>query len=289
MFEETGAPRDALSQDTRAARRDEPGAARRAAAAGGRVVPSPGHHLRGLQRRPGHRAALPLRPDPAHHPALRVGPGRARPGPARDRAQPLPAGRLRAAADPARRQDPAPPGALVQATSGARWWASSRRAASTSTSPASIWCATRRTGDYVVLEDNARTPSGVSYVLENRLVMTRTFPRFFQEYEVLPGRPLPHRAAADPAQRLAARRRPADDRAAHAGHLQQRLLRAQLPGPADGHRAGRGPRPRRRRRRGLHEDDPRSPPRRRDLPPHRRRLPRPARLPARLASSASRA
>jgi uncharacterized circularly permuted ATP-grasp superfamily protein len=43
-----------------------------------------------------------------------------------------------------------------------------------------------RTGEYVVLEDNARTPSGVSYVLENRLVMTRTFPRLFQEYEVRP-------------------------------------------------------------------------------------------------------
>jgi uncharacterized circularly permuted ATP-grasp superfamily protein len=43
-----------------------------------------------------------------------------------------------------------------------------------------------RTGEYVVLEDNARTPSGVSYVLENRLVMTRTFPLFFQKYEVLP-------------------------------------------------------------------------------------------------------
>jgi uncharacterized circularly permuted ATP-grasp superfamily protein len=43
-----------------------------------------------------------------------------------------------------------------------------------------------RTGEYVVLEDNARTPSGVSYVLENRLVMTRTFPLFFQEYEVRP-------------------------------------------------------------------------------------------------------
>ena len=31
-----------------------------------------------------------------------------------------------------------------------------------------------------------RTPSGVSYVLENRLVMTRTFPRAFQQHEVLP-------------------------------------------------------------------------------------------------------
>jgi uncharacterized circularly permuted ATP-grasp superfamily protein len=43
-----------------------------------------------------------------------------------------------------------------------------------------------KTGEYVVLEDNARTPSGVSYVLENRLVMTRTFPNLFQEYEVRP-------------------------------------------------------------------------------------------------------
>jgi len=42
------------------------------------------------------------------------------------------------------------------------------------------------TADYVVLEDNARTPSGVSYVLENRMVMTRTFPVLFQQYEVRP-------------------------------------------------------------------------------------------------------
>ena len=43
-----------------------------------------------------------------------------------------------------------------------------------------------RTGEMVVLEDNVRTPSGVSYVLENRLVMTRTFPDAFQACEVLP-------------------------------------------------------------------------------------------------------
>ena len=42
------------------------------------------------------------------------------------------------------------------------------------------------TGEFVVLEDNVRTPSGISYVLENRLVMTRTFPEAFQEHEVLP-------------------------------------------------------------------------------------------------------
>ena len=43
-----------------------------------------------------------------------------------------------------------------------------------------------KTGEFCVLEDNVRTPSGISYVLENRLVMTRTFPDAFQEYEVLP-------------------------------------------------------------------------------------------------------
>lgn len=43
-----------------------------------------------------------------------------------------------------------------------------------------------KSGEFFVLEDNVRTPSGVSYVLENRLVMTRTFPGVFQNYEVLP-------------------------------------------------------------------------------------------------------
>lgn len=43
-----------------------------------------------------------------------------------------------------------------------------------------------KTGEFLVLEDNVRTPSGISYVLENRLVMMRTFPDAFQTYEVLP-------------------------------------------------------------------------------------------------------
>lgn len=43
-----------------------------------------------------------------------------------------------------------------------------------------------RTGQYLVLEDNARSPSGISYMLENRLVMRRTFPRAFEVCEVLP-------------------------------------------------------------------------------------------------------
>jgi uncharacterized circularly permuted ATP-grasp superfamily protein len=41
-------------------------------------------------------------------------------------------------------------------------------------------------GRYMVLEDNGRTPSGVSYVLENRAAMKRAFPRLFERYGVLP-------------------------------------------------------------------------------------------------------
>lgn len=39
-------------------------------------------------------------------------------------------------------------------------------------------------GTYFVLEDNTRTPSGVSYVLENRAVMKRVFPTLFSAYKV---------------------------------------------------------------------------------------------------------
>jgi uncharacterized circularly permuted ATP-grasp superfamily protein len=41
-----------------------------------------------------------------------------------------------------------------------------------------------RDGKYFVLEDNARTPSGVSYVLENRAVMKRVFAGLFSAYKV---------------------------------------------------------------------------------------------------------
>ena len=43
-----------------------------------------------------------------------------------------------------------------------------------------------RGGKYLVLEDNARCPSGVSYVLENRQAMKRIFPALFSEYRVRP-------------------------------------------------------------------------------------------------------
>jgi uncharacterized circularly permuted ATP-grasp superfamily protein len=39
-------------------------------------------------------------------------------------------------------------------------------------------------GAFLVLEDNGRTPSGVSYVLENRVVMKKVFPQLFQQCRV---------------------------------------------------------------------------------------------------------
>jgi uncharacterized circularly permuted ATP-grasp superfamily protein len=39
-------------------------------------------------------------------------------------------------------------------------------------------------GRYLVLEDNGRTPSGVSYMLQNRQVLKRTFPQIFEPYDV---------------------------------------------------------------------------------------------------------
>jgi uncharacterized circularly permuted ATP-grasp superfamily protein len=59
--------------------------------------------------------------------------------------------------------------------------------------PRGIWCHVTGTdlvrhsdGNWYVLEDNLRTPSGVSYVLENRQIMKRTLPQVFDACNVLP-------------------------------------------------------------------------------------------------------
>ena len=41
-------------------------------------------------------------------------------------------------------------------------------------------------GKFLVLEDNLRVPSGVSYMLENRMVMREVFPELFTRYRVSP-------------------------------------------------------------------------------------------------------
>jgi uncharacterized circularly permuted ATP-grasp superfamily protein len=59
--------------------------------------------------------------------------------------------------------------------------------------PRGIWCHVTGTdlvrhddGQIYVLEDNLRCPSGVSYVLENRVVMKRTFPKVFESSRIRP-------------------------------------------------------------------------------------------------------
>lgn len=61
------------------------------------------------------------------------------------------------------------------------------------TPPKKIWCHVTGTdlirgadGNFYVLEDNLRCPSGVSYVLENRQVLKRTFPHVFEKSRVRP-------------------------------------------------------------------------------------------------------
>ncbi|HEY3869770.1 MAG TPA: circularly permuted type 2 ATP-grasp protein [Actinocrinis sp.] len=51
-------------------------------------------------------------------------------------------------------------------------------------------------GRFRVLEDNGRVPSGVSYVMENRLIMTRTFPGLFADQRVRPVDDYPGRLIA---------------------------------------------------------------------------------------------
>ena len=59
--------------------------------------------------------------------------------------------------------------------------------------PNNVWCHITGTdlvrdgdGQWYVLEDNLRVPSGISYVLENRRVMKTTFPNIFQTMAVKP-------------------------------------------------------------------------------------------------------
>ncbi|MEZ4255419.1 MAG: circularly permuted type 2 ATP-grasp protein [Polyangiales bacterium] len=59
--------------------------------------------------------------------------------------------------------------------------------------PRDVWCHITGTdlvrdgeGQFLVLEDNLRCPSGVSYVLENRQIMKQTFPKVFEASRVRP-------------------------------------------------------------------------------------------------------
>ncbi len=66
--------------------------------------------------------------------------------------------------------------------------------------PGGVWCHVTGTdlvrhgdGEFYVLEDNLRCPSGVSYVIENREVMKRTFPHLFGGLRIQPVEDYPDR------------------------------------------------------------------------------------------------
>ena len=107
-------------------------------------------------------------------------------------------------------------------------------------------------GIFRVLEDNLRSPSGVSYVMENRRTMARVFPNLFASHRV--------RAVGDYSSHLlqALRNSAATNEADPTvvvltpGRLQLRLLRALAACPANGCGAGRGPRPVLPRQHRLH-------------------------------------
>jgi uncharacterized circularly permuted ATP-grasp superfamily protein len=69
--------------------------------------------------------------------------------------------------------------------------------------PQGVWChitgsdlVRDRAGEWYVLEDNLRCPSGVSYVLENRRVMKKTFPLLFESIAIRPVDDYPGRLLA---------------------------------------------------------------------------------------------
>jgi uncharacterized circularly permuted ATP-grasp superfamily protein len=129
-------------------------------------------------------------------------------------------------------------------------------------------------GEYYVLEDNLRVPSGVSYMLENRKMMMRLFPELFSQNRVAP-------VAHYPDLLLDTLRASAPSTTAEPtvvvltpGMYNSAYFRARLPGAADGGGTGRGPGPVRQGQFRLHAHHPWPQARGRDLPPRGRRLPR---------------
>ena len=134
-------------------------------------------------------------------------------------------------------------------------------------------------GEFVVLEDNLRVPSGVSYMLTNRQVMKRIFPQLFRSAACARSSTTARRCSRT-LRSLAPEGRPEPTIVLLTpGVYNSAYFEHAYPRPADGHRAGRRPRPGHPRQYRLHADHRRPAARRRDLPPRRRRLHRSAGLP----------
>ena len=133
-------------------------------------------------------------------------------------------------------------------------------------------------GDMRVLEDNVRSPSGVSYVIENRRTMARVFPDLFAAHRVRAVRDYPQHLLR--ALRVSHQHQRSDGGGADAGCGELGVLRAFAAGPPDGCGAGGGPRPVLPRQHRLSAHHRRRDPRRRHLPAHRRHVPRSTALPS---------
>ena len=242
----------------------------------GPQLPRPGRHL--LPRRRG--VGLPARPDPAADPGGRVGTRRSGRRAAGTRAGGVPRRRLRAG-----RGGPGRGGAALAAhhlgqllPAGARHPPAERRA-----DPPRRDRPRPRPGGRPA---GARgQPAGA---VRNVLCGGEPadhgarLPRAVPGAAGAAGRLLPGAAARRAAAVGAGRRRGAHRGAAHPWRAQPGLLRARLPGPQDGHRAGRGPGPVLPRARPLHAQHRGAAAGGRRLPAGQRRLPRPGALPARL-------
>ena len=142
---------------------------------------------------------------------------------------------------------------------------------------------------FYVLEDNARTPSGVSYMLENREIMLRLFPELFARHRVAPVENYPDEllATLKSAAPLTASAEPTvvlmTPGVYNSAYNEHSFLADKLRG-----RTGRRPRPVCQGRGGLHAHHAGTPARRRHLSTHRRRFPGPAGVPTRLRARRSR-
>ncbi len=155
------------------------------------------------------------------------------------------------AGDPPRRGDPAPADRPRASTSTARPQASCRPTAC-AIHVAGIDLVRDAEGTFRVLEDNLRSPSGVSYVMENRRSMARVFPNLFATHRVRAGRRLLVAPAAGAAQGGRRPTRPTRRSWCSLRASTTRRTSSTPAGPADGRRTGRGPRPVLSRQHRLH-------------------------------------
>ena len=283
MFAAPGKPRAALRRAGVRAAADGSGRAAVPRRPAGARVHRPGGHLR-LR---GGGAALPARPDPAGHRRGGMGPGVPGRAAAGAGARGLPGGRLRPRARLRRRGDAVaahlhlaalPPG-------GSRL----RPAERCPRARGRHRPHPRRAG--AVPGPGGQRPGAVRRELRDREPAGHDadVPRAVRRPERAPGGRLPVPAAGRAARRRAARDIGPVRGRADPGRAQRRLLRAHAARPADGRGAGGGTGPVLRPQPGLRAHHPGPAPGRRHLPPGRRRLPRPAAIPARLGDRLPRA